>query len=268
MQPTNKPSTPLKHTSPQGSSTKPDSLNVSKERSENATSMYKGAKSDLILIIGKSGRGKTTSMENLPPDQTHLISIMGKALPFMNAMDYVEGVNLTVSSDPQRIQMQMKKVAQDQSVNYLVIDDNQYVMATEFMDKALVKGYDKFTIMARNMWNILTLATKLRPGLKIFVMTHEEDTGTERKMKTLGKLLDDKITCEGLATIVLYADVSGEKDNRRYFFTTQSDGMTNAKSPRGMFPYQMPNDLKKVADRMDEYYNKVKLENSKISFDL
>ena len=87
-------------------------------------------------------------------------------------------------------------------------------------------------------------------------------------MKTLGRLLDDKITPEGLSTIVLYADVIGERDNRKYIFTTQSDGYTNAESPFGMFPPQIPNDLDVVSRRIDEYYRKVPLDKSSINMNL
>lgn len=241
-------------------------LQPTKESSASAVQMYRGAKSSLILVIAKSGRGKTTAIENLDPKTNFIINVMGKNLPFINAMQYKEGENLFIDSNPQTIRMIMQKVSKDERFNTLCIDDGQYIMATEFMDKALVKGYDKFSTMARNMWEILILANKLRSGLKIFFLTHEEDTGAERKMKTLGKLLDEKITCEGLATIVLFGDTVVDSGIRKYFFATQSDGITNAKSPRGMFPSQIPNDLNLVSRRIDEYYSGIPLEKSKLDF--
>ena len=238
-------------------------------KSEEALSIYKGQKSILIMVIGKSGRGKSTSLRNLDPAHTLIISVIGKPLPFPNGIDYVEGENLVIQSNPDSIRRVMNEANKDPEVHSIVIDDAQYIMATEFMDKAMVKGYDKFTLMARNIWEILVLSTKLRPGLKIYFLTHEEETNTgERKMKTLGRLLDDKITPEGLSTIVLYADVIGERDNRKYIFTTQSDGYTNAKSPFGMFPPQIPNDLDVVSRRIDEYYRKVPLDKSSINMNL
>lgn len=238
-------------------------------KSEEALSIYKGQKSILIMVIGKSGRGKSTSLRNLDPAHTLIISVIGKPLPFPNGIDYVEGENLVIQSNPDSIRRVMNEANKDLEVHSIIIDDGQYIMATEFMDKAMVKGYDKFTLMARNIWEILVLSTKLRSGLKIYFLTHEEETNTgERKMKTLGRLLDDKITPEGLSTIVLYADVIGERDNRKYIFTTQSDGYTNAKSPFGMFPPQIPNDLDVVSRRIDEYYRKVQLEKSSINMSL
>jgi hypothetical protein len=241
---------------------------LSQEASAEAESIYKGQKSILVMVIGKSGRGKSTALRNLPVDKTHIINVIGKPLPFQAGLKYVPGKNMTISADPNTIRRTMMEVSRANTVEHLVIEDAQYIMATEFMDKAMVKGYDKFTMMARNIWEILVLSTKLREGLKIYFLAHEEDTGNERKMKTLGKLLDDKITPEGLSTIVLYADVTGERDNRRYFFSTQSDGITNAKSPFGMFPSMIPNDLMLVSQRVDEYYKGVELKNSKLNFNV
>jgi len=234
----------------------------------NAISMYKGQKSILIMIIGKSGRGKSSAIRNLDPTTTHLISVLGKPLPFPKAFQYKEGENLTTNSNADSIRRTMSQVSRDEKISTLIIDDAQYIMATEFMDKAMVKGYDKFTLMARNIWEILVLATKLRPGLKVFFLTHEEETPNERKMKTLGKLLDDKITPEGISSIVLYSDVIGNQDKRTYVFSTQSDGYTNAKSPYEMFPYQIPNDFLLITKRIDEYYSGISLKESKINFNL
>lgn len=238
---------------------------VDKSAALSTSSSYSaGGSSSLIMVIGKSGRGKSTALRNLPPESTHIISVIGKPLPFPSARKFADLGHLTIQSNPDSIRRLMKQINDSASqIKNIIIDDGQYIMATEFMDKALVKGYDKFTVMARNIWEILVLATKLRSDLKIFFLTHEEDTGTERKMKTLGKLLDDKITPEGLSTIVLFSDVTGDKDNRIYYFSTQSDGITNAKSPFDMFPPRVPNDLQLVAQRVDEYYEGIPLVNSK-----
>jgi hypothetical protein len=236
------------------------------EASENAENMYKGQKSMLILCIGKSGRGKSTAMRNLDPEKTFLINVLGKPLPFPSGIKYEEKVNMCISSDPATIARTMMEVSRNPKWENLVIDDGHYVMATEFMNKALEKGFDKFTLMAKHIFDIVILATKLRPGLKVFFLTHEEDTGTERKMKTLGKLLDDKVTLEGLSTTVLFSEVVADDTKRAYYFTTQSDGYTTAKSPFDMFPYRMVNDLDVVGKRIDEYYKGVALKDSKLKF--
>ena len=162
----------------------------------------------------------------------------------------------------------MKMASDNTSIDYIVIDDMQYIMATEFMDSTHIKGFDKWNDMAKHIWEILLLSSKLRPGLKIFLLTHEDDDGRKRKMKTLGRLLDDKITPEGLVTIVLFAEVGGTREKRQYFFSTQSDGYTTAKSPYEMFPSKIPNDLKLVSDRIDEYYARIPINKSKLDMEV
>lgn len=230
------------------------------------TPVYKATHSILTIVIAKSGRGKSTALRNLPPEETFLVNVIGKTLPFPSAAKYTEGTNLLTDASATNIISTMQKVSRNEQFKYLVLDDVQYIMATEFMNKALVKGYDKFTQMAKNIWDILLLGSKLRGDLKVFALTHEDDSGNERKMKTLGKLLDEKLTPEGLATIVLFGDVATlDEGMRQYYFLTQSDGTANAKSPMGMFPSQIPNDLKLVADRIDEYYGEnLTIEQSKL----
>lgn len=242
---------------------------IPQDSSTNAESIYLGQKSILTLVLAKSGRGKSTSLRNLNPDTTFLINVMGKPLPFMSGMKYIEGKNMVSTPEPVKIRNTMKKISNDYPhVTDLIIDDAQYVMATEFMDKAHIKGFDKWNEIANNLWQILILSSRLRAGLKVFILSHEEETELERKIKTLGKLLDDKITPEGLSTIVLFGDVKGTKGARKYYFTTQSDGKSSAHTPAGMFPYAIPNDLSLVSRRIDEYYNCIELKDSKLDFNL
>ena len=240
------------------------------EDSQRAIDLYKGQRSILTLVVSKSGRGKTTAARFLPPDSTHYINVLGKALPFSSGVLYRDGENMTITSESSAIRRAMKEASANEDCKYLVIDDAQYVMAIEFMDKAMQKGYDKFTIMARNFWDIMLMSLSLRSDLKVFILTHEDDSSVGvRKMKTLGKLLDEKMTPEGLSSIVLYGEVEMmEAKKRRYFFSTQTDGVTNAKSPLGMFPTEIPNDLMLIANRLDEYYGGVELKDSKLDFEI
>jgi len=241
---------------------------VTLPQSPTVENMYKGQRSILVLIIGKSGRGKSTAIRNLDPPNTYLINILGKPLPFPKGIRFTEGENMLSTADPNTIRRRMQEVSRAEKWQHLIIDDGHYIMATEFMNKAMEKGYDKFTSMAKNIFEVVTLATKLRSGLKVFFLTHEEDTGNERKMKTLGKLLDDKITLEGLSSIVLFSEVESENNSRRYYFSTQSDGYTTAKSPFDMFPQRIPNDLDIVSRRIDEYYRGVELKQSKLNLNI
>lgn len=224
----------------------------------------------LTLIIAKSGRGKSTAIRNMNPDTTVIFNVMGKALPFPGAgKKYVEGKNLfSVAEAASIIQKMMSISATRPEITDIIIDDAQYIMATEFMRQALVKGFDKWSVMAQNIWNLLVVASKLREGLRVFVLTHEEETATERKMKTLGKLLDEKLSPEGLATIVLFGDIYVDDNQQVHgYFQTKSDGLANAKSPMGMFPFYIENDLAKISQRIMEYYEGIELTNTKIKFE-
>jgi hypothetical protein len=231
------------------------------------TDFYKGQRSILVLVIAKSGTGKSSSLRNLPPKETFIINVMGKPLPFPSSFtEYKEKENMLSTASADDVKATMNAIDKKPEFKHLVIDDGQYIMATEFMNKAMIKGYDKFTVMAKNIWDIMVLGSRLRGDLKVYFLTHEEETSTERKMKTLGKLLDEKLTPEGLSTIVLFGGVTGGENGNTYFFQTQSDGVASAKSPMGMFPSVIPNDLKLVSDRIDEYYSGIKLDESKLDF--
>jgi len=223
--------------------------------------------STLVLILSKSGRGKTTAIRNCDPERTVIVNVMGKQLPFPKANSYVPSENLFNVSSATDVMRVMRAASENGEVDNLIIDDGQYIMATEFMQKASIKGFDKFTQMAKNIWDILILANKLRPGLKVYFLSHEED-GEDRKMKTLGKLLSEKLTPEGMSSVVVYGDIVNEEGGNKYVFTTQSNGVTNAKSPMGMFPLIIPNDIDLMSKRIDEYYKGVELKDSEFKFEV
>lgn len=241
--------------------------NLTQANAAVAESMYKGLRSTLTFIIGKSGRGKSTAMRNLDPSKTFHINVMGKLLPFPKGLAWnQDNKNALITADAGQIVRVITDISRQGVFENVVIDDCQYIMATEFFDKALIKGYDKFASMGQHFWNILVLASKLRPGLKIYMLGHEDDTGGERKLKTLGKMVEDKGSPEGLATIVLWAETRVESGKRIYYFDTQTDGITTAKSPFEMFPDRIDNDIDLVSKRIDEYYKGVSLKDSKLKF--
>ncbi len=229
--------------------------------------------SELIAIVGESGTGKTRSIMGLPPQETFMITMSGKKPSWMgwkssyNAFDattkkgnffYADSYSLLLPNTQTKSRGLLKMVSEDMKhIKNLIIDDYQYLMADEFMQRAYEKGWDKFTEIARHAYDVLDISRRLRPDLKIFVLSHEETLKSgKRKMKTIGNLLDDKITLEGLFTIVLFTHVLKDPSKERpdFYFQTQTDGLTTAKSPEGMFDkFLIDNDLLTVSKAIDKY---------------
>lgn len=200
----------------------------------------------LVFILGRSGTGKSYSMRNMDKDSYVVINVQGKILPFKGS-GKVAMVNCDDSDD---IVTYIKSYSKH--FKTIVVDDFQYVMANEFMRRAMERGYDKFTEIARHAWDIAECVRSLPKEVIVYIMCHTDtdNEGIER-LKTIGKLLDEKIVLEGMSTIVLKTNVSDGK----YCFLTQNNGKDTTKSPAGMFPsYAIDNDLKYVDDKIRSYY--------------
>ena len=213
-----------------------------------------------ILVLGDSGSGKSTSTRNLDSKTTFYINVIGKALPFKGwKSKYVEGENLISTHNAEEVLRAIKGVSEKMpKIKTIIIDDAQYIMSYEFMARAKERGFDKFTEIAQNMFNVLKAPDATRDDLTTIFLSHSEDVSangyTKTKMKTIGKMLDDKITIEGLFTIVLLAYPVKEEKKMRYLFVTQSNGTTTAKSPMGMFnDIVIDNDLDMVLNKIKEY---------------
>lgn len=201
------------------------------------------------LILGESGTGKTCSLRNLDPKKTLLIQPVRKPLPF-RAADWREGKggNIFVSADASKIVKVMNAAPHD----IIVIDDWQYVLSSMFMAARNVRGFDKFTDMAGAGYDIVRTASELAPHKRVYVLAHTttDEFGNVR-IKTLGKLLDDKIVVEGLFTTVLRTHV----EEGRYTFQTQNSGQDTVKSPLGLFADRfIENDLAAVDAAIVNYY--------------
>jgi len=221
--------------------------------------------SEIIAIVGQTGTGKSTSVENLDPKETVIIGCVNKPLPFRGwKKHYIsgEGGNYVISADSARIVEEVKYVSESKpEVKQIIIDDFQYLMSTEFMNRAKETGWEKFTDIAKHAWDVITQARNLRENLKVYFLCHDEiiqeNFKPKRKIKTIGKLLDEKITLEGLFTVVLFTDVlkNAESNLLEYRFITQNDGTTTCKSPRGMFEDMLiPNDLATITKQIEAYY--------------
>ena len=226
---------------------------------------------ELIAIVGDSGSGKSTSIRNLDPEKTFIISTTGKRPGVKGAKKRYPDFkinretkemtgNFYTSSNIDSIKKMMQIVnTKMPEVSVLVIDDFQYLQAFEAMARVDEKGYGKFTDMAKHAYEALKTGMDMREDLFIVIMTHSENTGDNLnpyyKIKTQGKMLDSVITLEGLFTYVLFTKViKDDGENIEYKFVTNSDGTCTAKTPMGLFEDQLiDNDLDMVVRRIQEY---------------
>ena len=198
----------------------------------------------VVMILGESGTGKSASLRNFRPDELAVVNVIGKPLPFRS-----KGFTTIVSDNYTEIYNFMRKTDRKS----IVIDDAQYLMANEFMRRAREKGYEKFTEIGQNFWNLINFCRQLDDDTIVYFLQHTETSsdGSTTKAKTIGKMLDEKVTLEGMFSIVLKTVV----DDDGYYFATRNNGQDTVKSPVGMFrDEQIPNDLKAVDAKIREYY--------------
>lgn len=221
--------------------------------------------SKLIGIVGATGTGKSTSVKHLNSEETYIINVAKKELPFKGAdkLYNAEKRNYKEVDEIVEITRLLKTISEKAThIKNVIIEDSNYMMAFRMADKATEVGYAKFTILAKDMVELFREARRLRDDMKIFYFTHPEtieDSGeiVGYKMKTSGKMLDNQITLEGLFTICLYTHVEENKDGTvSYNFITNRFKKYPAKSPDGMFnEIKIDNNLQKVVDTINEYYN-------------
>lgn len=211
------------------------------------------------MVLGQSGTGKSTSLRNLDPAQTLLIQAVKKPLPFRSEhwgyFDKTKNPRGNIFVCDQAAQI--VRLMQHTTRPVIVLDDFQYILSNEFMRRVLDKetgnaAFAKYNEIARNAWDILMAAGQLTDHKRVYILGHtQEDDNGRVKAKTIGKLLDEKITIEGLLTIVLRTTVI----NGQYLFTTQNNGLDTVKTPLGMFDAeQIDNDLAIVDSAIFSYY--------------
>ncbi len=200
-----------------------------------------------VMVLGESGSGKSASMRNFTGKEIGVINVSGKPLPFRSDIK-------TFRSDDY---MQIDQVLKKATSKSIVIDDAQYLMSYEFMRRSDETGFQKFTDIGKNFWSLVQVVIKELPeDVIVYFMCHtERDQEGNEKAKTIGKLLDEKITVEGMFTIVLKTKVI----DSQYKFRTQTSGKDTVKSPIGMFDEaEIENDLKFVDAKIREYYELTK----------
>lgn len=197
-----------------------------------------------VLILGESGSGKSASLRNFAPEEVSIFNVAGKPLPFRKKLP------MKSTSDYGEIQ----SLIHASQKKAFVIDDSQYLLCFEAFAKAKEAGFGKYTDMALHFYNLVQYVIRQTPPDVIVYFLHHTETDSNNgktKAKTMGKMLDNQLTVEGLFSIVLMCYTDGKK----HVFVTQSDGMTTCKSPMDMFPLEIDNDLKLVDKSIRDYYN-------------
>lgn len=198
-----------------------------------------------VLVIGESGAGKSTSLRNFDIDEVGVFEVANKRLPFQKKLNVLQ--NATYE--------QIVKSLSNPKLKTYVIDDSQYLMSFPMLNRAKEKGFDKFTEIAQNFWQLIQfILTKVPDDVIVYFLHHSDTTDIGKvKAKTCGKMIDNVLTLEGLFTVVLFAEA---QEHDKYYFITKSDGNTTSKTPIGMFEdLYIDNDLKMVDTRIREYYD-------------
>lgn len=226
---------------------------------------------EALCIYGESGTGKTTSLRNMNPESTFIISTTGKPLSFKGwKKKYIPfkidketkeiSGNYYVSSNSEQILKILKVVnSKMPDIKTVVIDDMQYIMSYEFVDRATEIGYSRFSEIAQHMMDILRYSEQMRDDCTMCFLTHADNVGTDIDpkyvIKTIGKLLSEKVTLEGLFTYIFFTKVEEGDDGRmQYKLVTNNDGKCLAKTPMGMFEeLEIDNDLNEILKVIKEY---------------
>lgn len=195
-----------------------------------------------VLVLGHSGAGKSTSLRNFEADEIGIFNVAGKPLPFRKKLPKLDHAAYG----------QIHQGLQSNKLRAYVIDDANYLMAFQNFRMAKQAGFGKFTDMAVNFEGLLEAANRTDSDTIVYFLMHPDYDETGRmKPKSIGKMLDNQLTIEGMFPIVLLAE-NGEDG---YHFVTKSDGTNPVKAPMGMFEDAViPNDLKAVDDAIREYY--------------
>ena len=197
-----------------------------------------------VLILGYSGSGKTRSIKKMDPKQTGIFLVEKPRLPFREQFKVVKNAGYP----------QIMTALKNPTMKSYVIDDSQYLLVNEFFDKANEKGYEKFTQIALNFRNLIHWVNIGLPGDVIVYFLHHVQTDEisgRIKAKTIGKMLDEKLTVEGCFDIVMMT----ERNQDGWWFRTHTAGADPVKTPEEMFDGDLiPNDLALVDKTIRTYY--------------
>jgi hypothetical protein len=222
---------------------------------------------NVVMLLGKSGTGKSTSIKTLNPEETVIINVLGKKLPFKGsgALYSSEKKNLFRVDDYQQMISLLQACDGQTTIKNIVLDDAIYTMRKEYFRRAKEAGYGKFTELAQHFQQIISTCENLRDDINVFMILHSEDVQSEKttvgyKVSTVGNMLDQQYNPMEVVPMVLYSAIKfDEKGNPTYGFYTHAtmEGTIQipAKTPDGMFTADfIPNDLGMVVKAMNEYY--------------
>lgn len=210
--------------------------------------------STATLILGQSGTGKSTSLRNIDASKTLLIQAIKKPLPFRSkewqpiTKENPQG-SVFATDNPKKILALMEHIERE----IIIIDDFQYIMANEYMRRAQETGFNKFTEIGKGAWDIFNMASQLADNKRVYILSHtQENDNGKTSIKTIGKMLDEKITLEGMVTICLKTAII----NEQYVFCTKNNGQDTTKAPMGLFSSDhIENDLNAVDTAICEYWS-------------
>ena len=215
-----------------------------------------------VLILGDSGSGKSTSLQKLDGEECFLIQVIDKRLPFRKPQekgwarrdDSNKSGNVIVTDNYDTINSWITAAAKSGKKKLIIVDDAQYLMANDFMRRAMEKGFDKFTEMACSFHGMFQTAQNCQNDVRVYFMCHTETDGMGKvRMKTIGRMLDEKITMEGLFTVVLKS--FRDNSDNQFKFQTSGTAMDTVKSPAEMFETEsIPNDLELVDSAIKNYW--------------
>lgn len=195
-----------------------------------------------VFVTGRSGTGKTYATKYFSRDKVCFISVQKPRLPYRGDFEEHYKTDRVIT---------IIKIMKDTDKKIIVIDDAQYLMANEYLRRADEKSYDKFTDIGVAFRNLVDTIDSLPEDVVVYLMWHTDTKDGLTQMKTVGRMVDQYITPEGLSDIVLETAVVDGK----YYFMTQNNGHNGVKSPEGMFPeFSIDNNLQYVDDSIRNYY--------------
>jgi NAD kinase len=202
----------------------------------------------LVLVISKSGTGKSSSLRNLKKGEASVVLCSGKEMPFRT----------DISTLVPKSHLDVINAVEKANAPIVVIDDANYLMSFEEMNRATEIGYVKFTQMATHMFDIFQAIIKKESDQTFYVMAHSAETEDGSiKFKTTGKMLSEKIVLEGLTNILITNEITSDGE---FVFRVRTDG-TGVKTPLGMFKTDtVPNDLVIVDKAIKDFYGPTKKE--------